>query len=400
MSKKRILFVDDEPNVLQGLQRMLRQMRNEWDMEFAEGSEAALKCMETNQFDIIVSDMRMPGMNGAQLLKEVMKRSPTTVRLVLSGHADQELVAQCVGVAHQYISKPCEPEQLKSMIQNACFLSSGLVSEDVKKIITSIESLPSVPTLYLELKKALHNENASIQDLAKIIQKDIGMTAKILKLVNSAFFGLRRTIETAHDAMAYLGVETVKTLVLVNGIFSETAPLKTRLCTLDELWQHSMCVANAAKAIAQAEKADRKVQEEAFVGGTLHDVGILVLASNFPEAYNRIADIISREKLSLSEAEKKEFGVTHTEVGAYLLGLWGLPTPILGIVSMHHQVGFSEPSAFSALLAVHTADAISGADSPYHFMKNVPLDEAWIAKAGLESRIPEWRHIIDQPLES
>ncbi len=141
MSNRRILFVDDEPLVLQGLQRMLRTMRNEWDMAFAEGGEAGLALLAEAPFDVVVSDMRMPGMNGAQFLREVMRLYPTTVRLVLSGHADKDLVSQCVGVAHQYLNKPCDADTLKSTIQNALFLGNELASNDVKKIIGSIDTL-------------------------------------------------------------------------------------------------------------------------------------------------------------------------------------------------------------------------------------------------------------------
>lgn len=397
---KRILFVDDEPNVLQGFQRTLRQMRSEWEMDFADSGEAALTRMAERPFDVIVSDMRMPGMNGAELLHEVMRRYPSTVRLVLSGHADRDLVAQCVGVAHQYISKPCDPELLRVMIRNACLLGGGLVSEEVKRIIGSIDRLPSVPALYQRVKEALENEDVSSQQLGDIIQQDMGMTAKILKLVNSAFFGLRRTIQTPHEAVAYLGMETVKTLVLANGIFGEASHFKTRAFTLDDLWHHSMNVASAAKTIAMAEHADRSMHEEAFVGGVLHDVGILVLAMHFPSTYDRVAGIVLQERLTLPAAELSEFGVTHAEVGAYLLGLWGIPAPILKIVSMHHGPDLGEKSGFSALLAVHTADVLSGRHGHHPLFETAELDEPLLLHLGLKSHLEAWEHLISIPSES
>ena len=130
--KKRILFVDDEPMILQGLQRMLRPLRDEWDMVFVDGGEKALAAMAESTFDVVVTDMRMPVMNGAQLLTEIRKRHPSTVRLILSGHADKDLVSQCLGVAHQYISKPCDPEQLKTTIRSACLLGGNRITDAVK----------------------------------------------------------------------------------------------------------------------------------------------------------------------------------------------------------------------------------------------------------------------------
>jgi HD-like signal output (HDOD) protein len=396
---KRILFVDDDPNVLQGLQRMLRSMRSEWDMVFAEGGEAALARMEEQPFDVVVSDMRMPGMNGAELLRETMRRCPTTVRLVLSGHADRDLVSQCVGVAHQYISKPCDPEQLKSMIRNACLLTGDPVSEEVKRIIGSIDKLPTIPVLFQRLKKALEDEDVSSQKLGDIIQQDMGMTAKILKLVNSAFFGLRRSIETPHEAVAYLGIDTIKTLVLANGIFQEGVCFKTRVFTLEDLWQRTLHVASGAKAIAMAEHADRSLQEEAFVGGILHDVGVLLLATNFPDVYDIVGNLVLQENLPISEAEQREFGVTHAEVGAYLLGLWGIPAPILKIVSLHHRPSVSQEPVFSALLAVHAADVLSGKHGQHPLFERGHLDMPLLDQAGLQDRLAVWERLISCPSE-
>ena len=390
MSKQRILFVDDEPMVLQGLQRILRPFRDEWDMEFAESAAKALELMVLHPFDVIVSDMRMPGTNGAELLKEVMRRFPTTVRLVLSGHADQELVAQCVGVAHQYISKPCDPEQLKAMVRNAGLLAGKLVDEEVKRVIGSIDNLPSIPEVYDELKRALAGDGADPSQLGAIIEKDIGMTAKILKLVNSAFFGLRRTIATPHEAVVYLGTETIKTLVLANSLFEQTKPFKTRYFSISDLWNHTIQVATAARQFSVDEGLAFSQQEEAFVGGILHDVGVLVLASNFEETYDKVCELVMREHVQSTTAEQEYFGVTHAEVGAYLLGLWGLPAPILKIVSLHHRpYGFSE-TGFSPVVAVHAAEVLS-ADKGAHTscgVANFNLEA--LKRLGLDGHVGMW----------
>jgi len=246
--KKKILFVDDEPMILQGLQRMLRSMREEWEMTFVDGGEKALEAMAASPFDVVVTDMRMPVMNGAQLLMEVRRRHPMTVRLILSGHADSDLVAQCLGVAHQYISKPCDPEQLKTMIQNACLIGDDKVTGTVKALLGSIDRLPCMPEVFQELEQALADPETSSQRLGAIIQQDMGMTAKLLKIVNSAFFGLRRTISNPFEAVTYLGIDTIKALVLVNSIFERAEPIATRHLALDDLWRHSLACANAAKA--------------------------------------------------------------------------------------------------------------------------------------------------------
>lgn len=397
---KRILFVDDEPNVLQGLQRMLRAMREEWEMHFAEGGAKGLELMTQVAFDVVVSDMRMPGMNGAQFLKEVMRLYPSTVRLVLSGHADQELVAQCVGVAHQYLSKPCDPEQLKTMVRNACLMSSELVNEEVRRIIGAIDQLPSVPALYRELQESLKDEDISTQVLGDIIARDMGMTAKILKLVNSAFFGLRRSISTAQEAVSYLGIETIKVLVLGNGIFEQAKAFRTRVFGVEDLWHHTLAVASGAKSIAHAERAGKALEDEAFAGGTLHDLGILVLASNFPEDYDRVAATAIYEQLPIPEIERELFGVTHAEVGAYLLGLWGIPTPILKVVSLHHRPAFLQEPGYTTVLAVHGADSLLPKGSRHLFFESGIPDESAFRAAGMADRIQIWQKVLGEAPEA
>ena len=394
---KRILFVDDEPMILQGFQRMLRPMRGEWDMVFVDGGEAALAAMAEAPFDVVITDMRMPVMNGAQLLIEVRASYPMTVRLVLSGHADQDLVAQCLGVAHQYISKPCDPEQLKSMIRNACLVSGKRVTDQVKGILGSINQLPSLPEVYRELKEALEDPDAGPQRLGDIIQRDMGMTSKILKIVNSAFFGLRRSISTPHEAVTYLGIETVKALVLVNSIFERAEPLATRHLKLEDLWRHSMDVARLAKAIAVTEGAGPDAAEDVFVGGILEDVGILVLASSFPEAYDRAAGVLLAEKVLLTTVEEEEFAVTHAEVGAYLLGLWGIPAPVLKIVSMHHSPHLLPDPGYSPEIAVYAADILVGERGGNPLFRTGWFDQTALGRLGLADRVDRWRQLASGP---
>ncbi|MDP2877138.1 MAG: response regulator [Holophaga sp.] len=394
--KKRILFVDDEPNVLSGLQRMLRSMRDDWEMIFVDSGPKALQEMAQRSFDVVISDMRMPGMNGAELLREAMRLYPATVRIVLSGHAEHDLVNQCVGVAHQYISKPCDPDQLKSMIQNATIISGKLVDEGVKRIVGSIESLPSAPRLYTALEAALKDENSSMQALAEIIQQDIGMTAKILKLVNSSFFGLRRTIENAQEAVNYLGIDTIKGLVLVNGVFENAHPLSFSALTLDDLWAHTLSVANGAKILAKVENLDRHLQEETYIGGVLHDIGVLVLATQFPKQYERVTELVRTEHISIPIAEQWEFGVTHADIGAYLLGLWGIPASILKIVSLHHRPRFTQDKIFSPLLAVHLADVFCGSHSGNTLFEASSLDTTMLEAQGFSPHLERWRTCIDE----
>jgi HD-like signal output (HDOD) protein len=390
--KRRILFVDDEPMVLQGLQRMLRGMREEWDMEFLDGGAKALARMAEQPVDVVVADMRMPGMNGAELLNEVMKRHPKTVRLILSGHADKDLILQCVGSTHQYLSKPCDPDALKATVLRASSLDGTLQSESLKKLVGQMTRLPSIPTLYMEIVDKANQPDAPLEDVARIIARDPGMTAKILKLVNSAFFGLRRELSSTEEAVAYIGLDTIKSLVLSLHAFSQFAHADAGGLTMESLWAHSLNVAARAKQIAQLEQADRKAVDEAFAAGMLHDIGKLVLATNMPELFAQSVRLAETNGLEFYQAEIQVLGASHADIGGYLLGLWGLPVPVVEAIALHHQPGLMPQPSFGPLTIVHAADALVWEGlAAASAMGRPQLDAAYLAAVGMTERVAVWR---------
>lgn len=393
--KRRILFVDDEPMVLQGLQRMLRGMREEWDMEFLDGGAKALARMAEQPVDVVVADMRMPGMNGAELLNEVMKRHPKTVRLILSGHADKDLILQCVGSTHQYLSKPCDPDSLKATVLRASSLDGTLQSESLKKLVGQMTRLPSIPTLYMEIVDKANQPDSSLEDVARIIARDPGMTAKILKLVNSAFFGLRRELSSTEEAVAYIGLDTIKSLVLSIHAFSQFAHANAGGLTMESLWAHSLNVAARSKLIAQLEQADRKAVDEAFTAGMLHDIGKLVLAANMPEVFAQSVRLAEAEGLEFYRAEVQVLGASHADIGGYLLGLWGLPVPVVEAIALHHQPGLMPQPAFSPLTIVHAADVLVWEGMAAATAMGRPqLDVDYLAAVGMTERVTVWRETL------
>jgi HD-like signal output (HDOD) protein len=399
--KKRILFVDDDPLVLQGLQRMLRVMRNEWEMEFVESGAKALERLAQMPFDVVVADMRMPVMNGAQLLNEVMKRYPQTVRLILSGHADQELILKCVGTTHQYLSKPCEPEALKAVLVRASALGTSLQSDRLKKLVARLQHLPSLPSLYVQIVEKLQDPEAPLEDVATIIARDIGMTAQILKLVNSAFFGLRQEIASPTEAVTYLGLSTIKTLVLGVQIFAQFGRLSLGRLSLKSLWEHSLNTGAAAKAISQTEGAERSFTEEAFVAGMLHDAGRLILAANFPGQYAGAYARACSNRWEMQEAELQAFGATHADVGGYLFGLWGLPVPLVEAIALHHKPAQAPGRSFSPLTAVHVADAfVTSSWDKQEGIAPSQVDTAYLAELGLAERVEAWREAVAEKMST
>ena len=390
--KKRILFVDDEALVLQGLQRMLRPMREEWDMEFLDSGAKALERMAVSPFDVVVSDMRMPGMNGAEFLGRVMQQYPQTVRLILSGHADKELILKCVGSTHQFLAKPCDPDAIKAVVRRAFATNDALQSDTLKQLVARMDRLPSIPSLYSEIVDVLHDPEVSLETVGDIIAKDIAMTAQILKLVNSAFFGLRRQVSSPAEAASYLGLDTIRSLVLSISAFSQYESVQIEGFSFSALWTHSLDTGAAAKAIAKMEGADRKLADEAFVSGMLHDTGKIVLAANYADQYGEVLKLMQNDGLEQCQAEQQIFGANHTDVGGYLLGLWGLPVPVVEAIAFHHRPSDAVEKTFCPLTAVHAANAlVHGAGGTDAAAADARLDLPYLTTLGLAARLPVWR---------
>ena len=334
------------------------------------------------------------------------KRFPKTVRLILSGYADRDLVLKCVGSTHQYLSKPCRPEELKAVITRAGDLEQSLRDQSLRQFISRMDRLPSIPSLYVQIVEKLQDPEVDLGEIGAIVAKDMAMTAKILKLVNSAFFGLGRQISSAAEAVSYLGMDTIKSLVLSIHAFSQFATVKLGRFSIDSLWVHSQSTAGLAKEIARIEDADHQLLDEAFVAGLLHDAGKLVLASNFPAQYNEMLQTARGGSLALLAAEERTFGANHAEVGGYLLGLWGLPVPVVEAIAFHHRPGRCPHLTLSPLTAVHAANALVNVRQVQgDELIAEELDLNYLGKLGLEHRLEHWRAVADanlqpQPLKS
>lgn len=392
---KRILFVDDEPMVLSGLQRSLRPMRSEWEMAFAAGGDEALAAIDQQTFDIIVTDMRMPGMDGAQLLEEVKKRSPQTLRMVLSGQSDRETILRSVNPAHQFLSKPCEAEELRSRLLRAFALKDLLQNPGLRELVTKLDSLPSLPYVYLKLNEELRRPEPSLARIDELIEADMAMTAKVLKLVNSAFFGLPCQVSRASHAVKLLGLDTLRALVLSAHVFEQ---FDSRLLTPEDAQQisdHCLAVSNIARKVALFEHADQRTQDDSFTAGLLHDAGKLILASALGEQYGKVLEHSAKADIGLYAAERELLRCCHGQVAAYLFGVWGLPGTIVEAVAWHHDPAGSLSTKFSPLAAVHVASVYHDEKSKSRLRDRTPIDTAFLAGIGCAENEPMWRSKLD-----
>jgi HD-like signal output (HDOD) protein/CheY-like chemotaxis protein len=395
---KRILFVDDEPRILEGLQRMLRSQRNRWEMVFARGGDEALALLGSGPFDVIVTDMRMPGMDGARLLQQVQERFPSVIRVVLSGHVEMEAALRAAPVAHQFLSKPCDPERLREVIERSCRCTSMVADETVRRVVGAVGKLPSLPSTCAALLAALEDPDIPLTEVGKIIEQDVGMSAKILQLVNSAFFGLLREVGSVAAAVSYLGLDIVKHLVLSAHIFRTFHPVHPVAgFSLDAFEAHSRLAARIAARLP----APDAVVPTAVVTALLHDTGKLVLAARLPAQLEVALRVSREERRPLYAVEESLIGTGHAEIGAYLLGLWRLPLPIVDAVYRHHHPAVEQSTQGLDILAcTHIADALAF-ELPQGPPGDAPpgcglLDERYVAALGVADRIPVWRALAQQ----
>lgn len=392
--KKRILFVDDELKILKGLKRALYKKRAIWEMFFVNSGQEALDFLEENGVHVIVSDMRMPQMTGAELLNIVKDRYPWVVRIVLSGHSDINLVIKSVLPAHQFLSKPCEPDKLELVINRAMDLSSIINNKRVKALITRLDTIPTIPSLYQELVDELNKEEPELSRVGETIAADMAMSAKVLKLVNSSFFGISRKVTSPAQSVRMLGLNIIKALVLYEHIFTvyEDAPKEELF--LQELWAHSLSCANLASLFSlQHNPQDKDMAATALIGGMLHDLGKMILACNFPREYKKVLSTAKESGRLLWDVETQLFGTTHAEVGAYLMGLWGLPQPVVEAIAFHH-FPLAPTTEFRPVTAVYAANILE-ASSGYHdrTMVQQAVDFDYIGKLGLVENWKAWEKI-------
>lgn len=397
VTRSRLLFVDDEPLVLQGLERTLHGMRGQWDMAFVGGGEEALEILGRQPYDAIITDMRMPRMDGAELLEKVKDRYPEVVRIVLSGQANRETILRSAGPAHQYVSKPCDPQELKLRLAQAFAMRALLQNSAVRALVSGLKSIPSPPRLYCEIQAELQSEDSSLKKIAEIVSKDAGMTAKILQLANSAFMGARYNISNTTQAVTLIGTEMVRALVLSVHVFSQFKNLATSDCAT--LWEHSIAVACLAQRIAVSEGCTNALVDESFTGGILHEIGKLVLLSEMSNRYAELLADIAKRPGTLAEAERQRFGCTHAELGAYLMSIWGLPHSLVQAVAYHDRPADSVEKRLCSLTTVHGADAIASSAHPALIVQDVQWDEKYMQDLGMGGREPAWREFYNQQIE-
>ncbi len=394
---KRVLFVDDEPHLLDGLRGRLWRNRDTWHMEFVSSGEAALETLRREECDVIVTDIRMPSMDGAQLLRHVKQRHPQVIRIALSGYTEMEAALRALPVAHQFLSKPCEGDVIENVLERACGLQSLLGESVLRDAVGGIDKLPSTPRIHAALTRMLADPEVEPRAVAGVIEQDPAVSARVLQVVNSAYFGLSQPITSLTHAVLHLGIEAIKNLTLTVEVFRSFRPPKG--FSLDLLQQHSYLTAKIAGALVSGHST----AQDAFTAALLHDVGKLVLASRMPESFVEASRPSGERAVPVYAVERELNGFTHAEAGAYLLGLWGLPYPIVEAVAHHHEPLRVKQRGFDTLAAVYVADHLAWEQVPHSAAQLgatvEPLDSAYLEAIGVLDELETWRGIAARQLD-
>ncbi|MFO0742774.1 MAG: HDOD domain-containing protein [Labilithrix sp.] len=365
---RRVLLVDDEPNVLQGLTRMLRPLRKEWEVATATSGSAALSMFEAEgAFDIIVSDMRMPEMDGASLLAAVKARSPSTLRIVLSGETDVDAATRATPVAHQFLNKPCAPELLIDVIKRAGMVAAALEDPRAREAVGGLSTLPSMSKVCGDVIDALRSEDVSFAELTVLIERDPAIAAKVLHLANASFFGLRRRTSSVMEGITRLGVELLRRLVHSFGLLEAIGRSATNAREVEELQRHALQVGTVARIAAPR----KELADDCFVAGLLHDVGKLVCVA----ATRTGATSSRRSPPPLASDWPDGLGCPPARLGASLLSVWGFPWTVVEAVANFEEEPRLTSGTYGVGGAVYVAhqmtttatgdDELGGVDAGY-----------------------------------
>lgn len=381
---KRILFIDDEPSLFDSITRVMRPLKSEWDVQVESSPRAALARLEKETFDVVVTDMRLPVLDGVPVVSQVIERSKDSIRVMLSTPPENDAPER---PRAQFFARAGELDNLKETIERISRMRDRMHDDNMRALIGEIDGLPAVPAVCHELNRTLAKGDFSMRDLANVVEKDPALVAKILQLVNSPFFGLGRKLTQVHDAVSYLGSSMLKNLVTSITLWRTLEGV--RPAAIGQLQRvHTRCQQVGGLARRMMGK-DRVRGEEAFVSGLLHDIGVTLLIAYLPERYDRIATEMLKTKLSFYEVERSLYSVDHAEIGAHLLDAWGLPFQVLEAVAFHHSAPNLHHTRLEPADAVYIAQVLIDARARGEEIDEC-IDAPYAQQLGITDQLGEW----------
>jgi HD-like signal output (HDOD) protein len=354
----RILLVDGDGNLLKAARQDFWQSHRTWEVLLAPTGAEAVAILSRDTVDIVIIDMHLPDMDGADLIHRVRECQPGAVRIALADHAMDEWLEKSEGDLHRIFIKPVEPSRLIGAVESLDIEDDETRVRAVRAFVGGLGRIPSLPSLYSELVALLQREDAGMGEVARLIRHDLGVASQVLKLANSVHCASGRPVSEIGQALAMLGMDSLKSLVLFRGLISGFDSPRPQGLDLEKLWFHSFQVASGTRKLAVLE-GETQLADLAFSVGLLHDVGMVVLATDPSGRYRAVLEQAQTSRIPLAILEHETYGVDHSQVGAHLLNLWGLPPEFCRPVREHHAPP-AEAGGFPLSKALHLSDAKHG----------------------------------------
>jgi putative nucleotidyltransferase with HDIG domain len=392
MSTKSILLAVEDPQALADIPQALG---DGWEATSVSSEADALAQLEQRSFDALLVDFNLGSPDASQLLSQALEKRPETIRFLFAHETDLALVAAYVSGPHEILPKPVELASLRGRIERGVAPDDSNCKPGGGDPDTGATASPAVPAVYSEVLKALDLPGVTKSQVGEIIAGDAALTSEILGLTNSAYLGLPSDITNPVEAVESLGLDTVKALVMALRFLAEHSQLNRCYLSLEKLWQHSTNVARLARDLMLFETKDRVLAAEALVAGLLHDLGKVVLASNFDDMYGRVHSLARKQPVALWDIEKEMFGASHGEIGACLVGMWNMPSSVVEAAAFHHEPPLGEHQHLTPLVAVHVANVLEHQIRPSDEFRVAPaISTAFLNEIGLLQRLPVWHAVL------
>lgn len=354
-----ILCASADARLVAEVEELLHVQDHDWQLRCATTSQEALDALAAGQVDALVTPAAMTVPDGASLLEYTHAHFPSVARLVLSEEHTGEVQVEGVGPLTQALSKPCTPGTLESAVELVLELRDLVASEQLRTLFGAQESLAKPPHVYTSLVELSQDPNSTSEDVVNLVQQDVGLTAEVLRLVNSAFYGQSDTVKDLSWAVVLLGLDTLKSLALAGVAFRPGAPLPPGLDG-GELATRAVRASVTVQKVARRERWDYDTVSELTLSALLAEVGLLVLAPGHPDGWARLRE--RDEQVPEAVAQQEAFGCTVGGASAYLLGLWGFPAGAVAATAVQpldltdpEAVGQATPAALAVAFAQQKA---------------------------------------------
>ncbi|KEA63021.1 HD domain protein [Marinobacterium lacunae] len=392
----KILFIDPHSAFVTWASGLVQYGCN-WKVDRTDDARAALSMLEQTGYDAVIVAALSSFEREIGILRQVASAKPKTARILLSPPLSAANLAKALDVVHRNIFQGSSIEEIVHSVEQTVSVTRQLYRDKVVRSFAAFRQLPSPPAIYHELSRALSSDRTSTRDISAIVERDPALAARIIRLVNSSYFGLTRHISNLNEAVTLLGVRTVRGLALaghLNAHYPEASAWK--VFSFDQMNQRALSVARLAQEICSPYGKGQALKDQAFLAGLLLDIGMLMLAAEQGQGYLKVIKYAARKKLPLHVVERMAYGVTHAELGAYLLNMWNLAPQVVEAVLMHHEPDESVGNTFTPLSAVHIADSLlPSIENEFELDLTATLSDSYIERIDAKQYLPSWKMVAN-----